>query len=397
MRKILFLDQGEFLGGAEMFLLDFFKSLNSAEKRMLNISVLGAEEVNYQKKLTDLGINRIEFDYPIVKGGKFKKALASSKFLMAAFALRKIIKQEGFTVLFSNTPRTHFLCFVAKKLGIIKTSWIAYFHDFTVRPSFLVKAIGAKADTLIANSIPTRNFLYKNIRQQDVSKIKIIENGISFKALEQTPKPPRSITNVLCLGRIDPRKGQKYVVEAADLLLERNPELTFTIVGDSVKSDKNTLVYEKEIQDFVRKRKLKTVKFEPFVSNPLKEIAKYDLVIFPSTEPETFGRVVIEALVLNKLVLAFDVTGPKDILKSFKNYLSIKGVKLPEMGLLVERNNSMSLAEHIGDMADNTYEYKKVSESGYDFVKKYFDLEETKKQMIENLMESQDSGMINLS
>ncbi len=386
MRKVLFLDQGEFMGGAEKFLLDFFKKLNGAEKRMLNISVLGAEDSEYQKNLHIIGIERLDFKYPKVKGGKLKKLLSGGTFLVSAFRLRKVIKETGTTVLFSNTPRTHLLCLVAKKLGIIKTPWVAYFHDFTVRPSFLVKTIGSLADLLVANSVPTRKYLRERISKDNRKKLRIVENGVDLGLIKEG-RGVREVQKILCLGRIDPRKGQKFVVEAADLLLERNPELEFTIMGSSVESDIKTIKYEKEIKDFVKRRKLKTVKFKPYTENPLEEIEKYDLVLFPSTEPETFGRIVVEALALNKLVLAFNVTGPADILRSYECYLENKGVSIPSMGMTVEKNNAMALAEHIGFMADYSNEYRGISKEGYGFVKKTFNLEETKKQMMRELLE----------
>ncbi len=50
MKKTFFCDQGEFLGGAELFLLQFLESLSDAEKRRMGATLIGGISDKYQKK-----------------------------------------------------------------------------------------------------------------------------------------------------------------------------------------------------------------------------------------------------------------------------------------------------------------------------------------------------------
>ncbi len=378
--KIAFLDQAEFVGGAEHFLLDFFETLSPTDIRRLRPIIIGAEAKNYKKRLPQ-NIPIQNFDYPGVKGGKINKILAVIKLLLAAIKLKKTLKQHKIKTVFTNTPRTHFIMWFVHSLGW-KGQWITMFHDFTTRPEILIKSIGRKANTVIANSVPTRNWLRKNFDEKDHSKIRIVENGVNFQKITATNET-QQVLKVLNIGRIDPRKGQIYFAEAADLLLERNPDLKFTILGDSVKTNPDTIKYEKEIQDFIDKRKLNNLVLKPSVENPLETINQFDAVVFTPTEPETFGRVVIEALSLGKLVIAFDQTGPREIIRQYlKEFSALSNEEIP----LVEVNNAMSLAESIGFFADNPESVKKLTQKAQSFVKKHFDLEITKKHLMDILL-----------
>ena len=230
----------------------------------------------------------------------------------------------------------------------------------------------------------TRQVIRNQIDSVDTQKIKIVENGIDFKSVQKYEKQSSvsKIEKVVILGRIDPRKGQKYAVEAADLLQERNPHIQIFVVGPSFDGDPDTMSYEKDIKKFTKDRGLKNVFFVPEVSCSFEAFASADLVLALPTEPETFGRIVIEALSLGKPVIAFDQTGPKQILESFSRYS-----KIPTGLLLVEKNNAMSLAEKIAFFADNPAEIKPIIEKSRQFVFEKYNLKETKKQLLKILIE----------
>ncbi len=374
----IFLDQGEFLGGAERFLVDFFQNLNSLEKKQISPLILGGKSQKYQKFMAGVPIE--DFTFPSVKGNIFYKFFAIFHLLWTAWKLKKVIHSKKTRTIFSNTPRTHFVMLLAKSIFGIKGRWVCMFHDFTV-PKFLVKAIGNTADVLIANSMPTRNFLRNCIANKNYDKIQIVENGIDFT---QIPNPicPKEIKNILILGRIDPRKGQFFALEAADILQKTHPNLNFTFVGNPVASDPATLKYQKKCQDFVRFRKLKNVQFVPEVENPFETILKFDLALFLPTERETFGRVVIEALALGKLVLSFDMTGPRETLKNYEHFL-----RYPKTSVLIEGQNAKALAEKIAFFVDHPSEIKLFTEKARPFVEKNFSLEETRKRLVGILVE----------
>ncbi len=383
-RKTVFLDQGEFLGGAEYFLLDFLTQLSPTEVRRLNPIVLGGKSEAYQACLPSR-VDRQAFLLPAVKGGEIAKVKALFKLVITAKKLKKKLKTEHVTQVFTNTPRAHLVMLLLKKVWGWSGDWVVMVHDFTTKPESLLTHIGAEAQTVIANSMPTRNWLKQALHDGDHKKLKIIENGVVVK---NEVTPAKQLMSVINLSRIDARKGQQYFAEAADLLQDRNPDITFQIVGDSVAEDEPTVVYEKAVRQFAKDRSLQNLKFKPAVSNPLETINNFDALVFTPTEPETFGRVVIEALSLGKLVIAFEQTGPKEILEHYERWLIKQKDFTPKepLWLLVEANNAMSLAERIAYFADNPHEVETYTKHAAEFVRENYSLAETKKRLLETLL-----------
>ena len=60
------------------------------------------------------------------------------------------------------------------------------------------------------------------------SKMRIVENGIKMADVPSS-EIPRKIEKILLISRLDPRKGQMYLLQAAKELQKTNPELKFFI------------------------------------------------------------------------------------------------------------------------------------------------------------------------
>ncbi len=379
--KTYFLDQGEFVGGAECFLIDFLNSLSEKDCQQIQPIIIGGKSQNYKDRLQNDKVQILDFSYPQVAGGVFAKLLHLVSLRQTAKKLMRLTKGKSQKRFFSNTPRTTFVMYLAKKIFRIKGKWIVMFHDFTI-PDFLLRQICKNADILIANSTPMRNHLRKIIPKSHHHKIRIIENGINF---EKTPNAIvlQKLSKILVLGRIDKRKGQKYALEVAILLQEKRIACKFDFIGSSVSTQ--TREYERSCNTIAIEKKLENIRFLPETKKVFETINKYDLVLFLPTEPETFGRVVIEALAMNKMVLSFDITGPREILQNYYYYLGRKGVTLKENPFLIPLKNSKKLAERIIELVKNPEICKTLSENGRDFVEKNYNLKETKKRLLEIL------------
>ncbi|MCF7830829.1 glycosyltransferase family 4 protein [Candidatus Gracilibacteria bacterium] len=376
--KTFFLDQGETLGGAERFLLDFFQKLTPAETRRILPVVIGAKSKKYRLLLPSK-IEVQDFVFPSVRGRVLKKLVIISRLLKAAHSLKKLAQKEKTAVFFSNTPRTHFVMFLAKQFFRMDGRWIVMNHDFTV-PAFLLRKIASCADILIANSIPCREYLRRIINKKDFKKVRIIENGIDFSAIPKQ-SPPLQIKKILMLGRIDPRKGQMFATQAAELLQSSHPDLQFFVVGSPFKEDTRTMKYRDDILKFVHEKNIQNIHFLGEVDNPFEAIIGADCLLVLPTEPETFGRIVTEGLALGKLIISFDETGPKDILKNYELFLKTKN------SLRVEKQNPHALAKKIAFFADNPQEVQLFTKKAREFVEKNFSLDETKKRLVNVILE----------
>ena len=369
-RCTLFLDQGEMLGGAERFLLDFFPTLSVAEIRRLHPIIIGAKSDEYRAILPE-NIETRSFTWPSVRGNKFT---ATARLLLSAKKLKRFAREEGATQVFANTPRTMFVAYLAKKLFRMPVKMIVMIHDFTV-PKGLLKRVLRVADTIVVNSIPTRKYARDQLSKEHYKKLRIVENGVDLSRVPETEAVTK-IENILMIGRIDPRKGQKFAVEAAAQL----PKLNFRIVGSPFPGDKRTMDYDCEIRDFVRSNNVENVSFISEVTDPFSEMARADMVLALPTEPETFGRIVTEALACGRLVVAFDRTGPGDILRQFEG-----AEKLPV--LRVEPDSTESLVERLKFFINNPAKTKKIASIARRFVEKNYPLSETAKRLVGVLSE----------
>ncbi len=369
-RCTLFLDQGEMLGGAERFLLDFFPVISSAEMRRLHPIIVGAMSDEYRKFLPE-NIEIRSFQWPSVRGNKI---MAMGQLFLAARKLTYLARVEHATQVFANTPRTMFVAYLAKKFFRMPAKMVVMIHDFTV-PKRLLGRILRIADIIVVNSIPTRKYALTQLPKNQQSKLRIVENGVDFSRIPET-SPVKRLAKILMIGRIDPRKGQKFSVEAAASL----PKIQFRIVGSPFPGDQRTMDYDCDIRDFVRQKKLENVKFIPEVSDPFSEMAQADLILALPTEPETFGRIVTEALACGRPVIAFDRTGPGDILWQFEKQEKISSLR-------VEPDNTEDLIEKLTYLLAHPKEVEKIARVARKFVEKNYPLSETAKRLIGVLSE----------
>ncbi len=327
--------------------------------------MVGATSREYRNLLPP-HIERRNFKWPSVRGNKIR---AMWQLFFAARRLKKLVQKERATQVFANTPRTIFVAYLAKRFFRMPAKFIMMVHDFTI-PVGLLRRILQTADIIVVNSIPTRKYVLTQLPKNQSKKLRIVENGVDFGRVPDT-QPVTQVKNVLLIGRVDPRKGQKYAVQAAVKL----PELQFRIVGSPFPGDLRTMDYDCEIREIVHEHHLQNVTFVSEVLDPFLEIMKADIVLVLPTEPETFGRVVTEALACGRPVIAFDRTGPGDILRQFE-----AAERLPSLRAIPD--NTDSVVERLSYFLHHPADLKKIASVARRFVKRHYPLTETVKRLV---------------
>lgn len=140
--------------------------------------------------------------------------------------------------------------------------------------------------------------------------ITIIPNGIDLtkyrpKKAELSPGGQ----TILYIGRLERRKGVRYLLQAYKLLLQDNPDLHLVIVGDGPERERLEL-----LADDLR---LSNLSFLGHVSEDLKLelLAEADLLCAPSVYGESFGIVLLEAMATGTVCVAGNNSGYVDVLQ----------------------------------------------------------------------------------
>jgi phosphatidylinositol alpha-mannosyltransferase len=193
---------------------------------------------------------------------------------------------------------------------------------------------------------------YVNVRY------KIIPNGIdSVRFSPETSPFPRfngGGPNILFVGRFEPRKGLKYLLEAFREVQEQLPEARLIVVGKGWR-DKTE---DSTAHDAMRAR---NVFFEGFVTRELlpRYYASCHVYCSPATGRESFGIVLLEGMASGKPVIASDIPGYRDVVTHGLD------------GLLVKPEDSEALAQTLIEVLTNKELSAQLSKHGPETAARY--------------------------
>ncbi len=197
----------------------------------------------------------------------------------------------------------------------------AYFYGKPILRYFVRKLHGR-----IAVSPPARDF----VSEYFPGEYEVIPNGIDYERFARPMEPldsyRRGGPNILFVGRLEKRKGLKYLLRAMGGVWEHFPDARLTVVGSGPLLD--------DYRKLVEERRVENVIFTGFVSS--EDLPRYyrscDVFCAPSTGQESFGIVLPEAMASGKPLVATSIPG--------YNFVVSHGVE----GFLVPPKDEQALA-----------------------------------------------------
>jgi phosphatidylinositol alpha-mannosyltransferase len=185
----------------------------------------------------------------------------------------------------------------------------------------------------------------------------IIPNGIDFKhfSTDVAPMPQYQDgkINILFVGRLEKRKGLRYLLEAFSRLKWDLPDIRLLVVGPGSP--------DKESHSILGGRGLNDVVFTGSV--PYEDLPRYyasaDIFCSPATGAESFGIVLLEAMAAGKPVVASDIEG----------YAGI--VTHGQECLLFPRKDIEGLAQALGTLIRDPQLRNKLGSQGRQTVEQY--------------------------
>ena len=237
----------------------------------------------------------------------------------------------------------------AKTIGWQHNSYDAYFNN--------INKYYWKQDKLFKEYIPKLNqcvvltnqdkFEYKNSMGIECNTI---YNPLSFQSKEKSNCLKK---NILFVGRLlEQQKGLDLLIKAFKKVSIKRKDWTLTIVGEGKDKDKLVeLIREENLND--------VVKLKNFTTN-IKSYYLESSIFVSTSRWEGFGLVITEAMECGLPVVAFENSGPKEIIN--KN-----GVN----GVLVSKEDINQLSEKIIYLIDNEQIRLKMSKEAIERAKNF--------------------------
>lgn len=135
--------------------------------------------------------------------------------------------------------------------------------------------------------------------------VTVIPNGINIA--EYSKRKTVKKQTILYIGRLERRKGVKYLLKAFSRIA--TPDVELIIAGDG--SDRSKL------EAYVKQNKIANVTFRGYISDKVKKdlLSKATVFCSPALYGESFGIVLLEAIAMGVPVVAGDNPGYEAVLK----------------------------------------------------------------------------------
>lgn len=377
--KILFLDQSGELGGAELCLLDIAKSYRDSclvalftdgpfkkvlEQHQISTEILATQAIQVRKQ------------------GSWLQGAKSLNQLLPLI-LKTANLSRNYDLIYVNTQKALVVGALASQLS--RRPLVYHLHDI-LSPDHFSSTNRWLAITL-ANRFAAQVFATSEASQTafveaggDKNRVSVVYNGFEPALYEQQPdsnalKQQLGLEGRFLVGhfsRFSPWKGQHILIEALTYCPE---DVTALLVGDALYGEQ---AYVQQIQAQVATLGLQErVRFLGFRSDVVPLMHSCDLIAHTSTAPEPFGRVVAEAMLCGKPVVAAQGGGMTEVIEH------------GQTGWLVSPNQPQQLAAAIVICRDDPERAKAMAHQAQQQASQKFNLTKVQQQ-ISSLLEQID-------
>ncbi|MBE9225222.1 glycosyltransferase [Phormidium sp. LEGE 05292] len=375
--KILFLDQSGKPGGAELCLLDIAKTYRDnclvglfadgafkelLEQQQIPVQVLTNQAIKVSKESSLIqGLSSLSQITPLIS----KVIKISRNYDLIYANTQKALVVGAIANLFTNRPLIYHLHDI-----------LSLDHFSKTNRQLAVTLANRFASLVIANSQATKTAFLEAGGNPEITQV--VYNGFTSKNYDIDESKVHQIRQNLEIeqqfvighfSRLSPWKGQHILIEA----LTHCPEnVTAILVGDALFGEED---YVQQLHKQVAELGLeKRVKFLGFQADIVPLMKACDLITHTSISPEPFGRVIVEAMLCRKPVIAAKAGG------------AIELVEHQTTGWLVTPGNSLELAEIINHCRQHPELCQTVAQQAQILASQRFELTKINQQISQLLI-----------
>ena len=321
------------IGGGQWSLYYLIKHL---DKTIFHPIVVCPAKGELSERMRGVGAEVVFFDVGRIR---YLNPLVIKKFV-------SLVKEKRIALIHTDSTTETFYAGIAAQMMRIPLVW----HIRVSEEEWVIDRVLATLSTkliLVANAIKNR-FAWLS----DHHKMIVVYNGIDFEEFDHFPaassiRQEFNITKdtvlVGCIGRIEKRKGQEYLVSA----MKHVDSTKLILVGTGEK-------------EYIRKIKMlcdeigtsDRVMFLGSRDDIPSVLNEIDILVFPSIRGEGFPRVILEAMAAGKPVVATDDGGNREAVEDALT------------GYLIPTENISALAAKINELVGDKHKRMAMGQAG---------------------------------
>lgn len=368
MKNVLIVNQSAELYGADKAILELIENYPSG----YNPIVVLHEEGPLKEILERKGIEVIKCSVIKVKRGILKPGFFLGlpfEVLKSFRIIRRQLNGRKIDLIHSNATSVFIGAFYASVFRI-KHLW--HVHEIIEKPKRIANAypriINFFSSIVVFNSHATeKHFIdkYPKIGKKSL----VIYNGIERKSSEisiddrnkirsEVFKAQNSDLVISLIGRISAIKGQSLLLDSFAECVKKNTNIHLVFIGSYVQGKSE--YYDELVANIEKYRMKDKVTILDFKEDIWPFYDASDIIVVPSTEPESFGLVATEGMLSKKPVIVSEIGALKEIVIN------------DESGLYFKANDKRELSEKINLLVENKDLRTALSNKGYERVIKNF-------------------------
>jgi len=200
------------------------------------------------------------------------------------------------------------------------------------------RAVGRCVDHYVAVSDANARYLIEE-KKLPAKKVHVIHNGCDLKKFEPDRQAPRGMKKslgfaendlvVVVLGRLEPQKGHRFLLQAHAQVLREVPTVRLVCVGAGT--------LDQELQNQCRQLQIQdSVRFVGYQSNVADWLTLADITVLPSLF-EGLPLVAIESLAAQRCMVATAVDGTTEVIINEQTGLTVPPGSAQELAKAVVR------------------------------------------------------------
>jgi glycosyltransferase involved in cell wall biosynthesis len=386
---IVYLNPSGQVGGAESCLLDAIAVLRQVRPEW-SLTVILSEEGPLTAKIEALGgrVHVLAFPSDIARLGdsgvevRWSVAVRLIAAVPASIRYRSQLRHllEGLTpdLIHTNGFKMHVFGALAKPKG---TRLVWHIHDYiSSRPVMarLMRWLAPRTDLIITNSesvaTDTRQSLGNHLNivpilnVVDLSEFTPHGSTLDLDTLSGFPAAPQGVVRVGLLATLAWWKGHRLFLDALSRLDRQIPVRAYYIGGALYKTQAQQSL--EDLRQYANDLGLENrVGFTGVVSDPAFAMRSLDVIVHCSTEPEPFGRVIVEAMGCARPVITTNLGGAAEI------------TALGDFALTIDRMDPATLTTAITKLTTNPELRARLGSNGLSTARANFGRERLARQL----------------